>query len=105
MAPYYNTNTVFLTLQNGQKVTTAYDPNLSPYQNQYVLGPMLWNMAASMFKTVNLTERVKLRVNLDFLNNVFNMPGTGMPGGDGVIQMRNSANLPRVLQYTIRISF
>src|ERR1044071_10391823 len=37
---------------------------------------LLWNMAASAFKTVASSERVFRRVKADFLNNVFNMPGT-----------------------------
>ena len=62
---------------------------------------MIWNMAASAFKSVRLTERTYLRVNADFLNNVFNMPGTQTPGGDGVILNRTSANSPRVLLYLL----
>ena len=33
-----------------------------------------------------ITERVTLRANVDFLDNVFNMPGTTMPGADGIDQ-------------------
>ena len=62
-------------------------------------------MTASLFKTVHLTERVMLRINADFLNNVFNMPGTQTPGGDGVILNRTSANSPRVLQLTMRLTW
>jgi len=46
-----------------------------------------------------------LRVNADFLNNVFNMPGTQTPGGDGVILNRTSANSPWVLQLTMRLTW
>jgi hypothetical protein len=66
---------------------------------------MIWNMAASAFKTIPLTETVFLRVNADFLNNVFNMPGTNVPGSDGIILNRTSPNLPRVLQLTIRLTW
>jgi hypothetical protein len=66
---------------------------------------MIWNMAASAFKTIPITERVFLRVNADFLNNVFNMPGTNLPGADGVILNRTSANSPRVLQLTMRLTW
>jgi len=60
---------------------------------------------------VKVTEKVLLRVNVDFLNNVFNMPGTYMPTPsasslpDGVITTKNSANSPRVLQLTVRLTF
>jgi hypothetical protein len=69
------------------------------------MGPMIWSMAASAFKTIPITERVFLRVNADFLDNVFNMPGTTMPGSDGIILNRNSANPPRVLQLTMRLTW
>ena len=55
--------------------------------------------------SVPVTERVFLRVNADFLNNVFNMPGTNLPGGDGIILNRTSANAPRVLQLTMRLTW
>lgn len=83
--PFYETNTVFVRLKDGTNQRTSLDTGLHPLQNQFVLGPMIWNMAGSAFKTVRLTERTYLRVNADFLNNVFNMPGTNLPGGDGII--------------------
>jgi len=72
---FYETNTVWVPLKNGTLQRTGYGGFVDPMQNQFVLGPMLWNMSASAFKTVKLTERVLLRFNADFLNNVFNMPG------------------------------
>ncbi|MCE5309255.1 MAG: hypothetical protein LLG20_16565, partial [Acidobacteriales bacterium] len=105
MYNYYETNTVWITLNNGVNQPVAYNNGLHPLRNQFVLGPMLWSMSASAFKTVSLTERVALRVNVDFLDNVFNMPGTTMPGSDGIITNRNSANSPRTLQLTMRLSW
>jgi len=102
---FYESNTVFVRLKDGTQQRTTLDTGIHPLQNQYVLGPMLWNMAASAFKTVPITERIFLRVNADFLNNVFNMPGTNLPGGDGVILKRTSANSPRVLQLTMRLTW
>jgi len=75
-------------------------------QNQYFLGPFHWAMTASLFKTVHLTERVMLRINADFLNNVFNMPGTPNPSGiSGLISTQGSSNAPRTLQLTGRLTF
>jgi hypothetical protein len=102
---FYETNTVFVPLKDGTLQRTTLDTALHPLQNQYLLGPMIWNMAASAFKTIPITERVFLRVNADFLNNVFNMPGTMMLGNDGVILNRTSANSPRVLQLTMRLTW
>jgi hypothetical protein len=103
--PFYETNTVFVPLKDGTLQRTTLDTGLHPLQNQFLTGPMIWNMAASAFKTVPLTERVFLRVNVDFLNNVFNMPGTTLPTPDGVITNRTSANSPRVLQLTMRLTW
>ena len=102
---FYESNTVFVPLKDGTTQRTTYDTGLHPLQNQFALAPMIWNMAASAFKSVRLTERTYLRVNADFLNNVFNMPGTQVPGGDGVILNRTSANSPRVLQLTMRLTW
>jgi len=104
-SPFYESNTVFVRLRDGTNQRTTLDPGIHPLQNQYVLGPMLWSMAASAFKTVPITERVNLRVNADFLNNVLNMPGSNLPGGDGIISNRTSANAPRVLQLTMRVTW
>jgi hypothetical protein len=108
--PFYETNTVFVPLQNGTVQRTSLGGFVDPMQNQFMLGPMQWNMSASAFKTVKINERAFLRINVDFLNNVFNMPGTFVPVPstslpDGVITTKTSANSPRVLQLTLRVTF
>jgi hypothetical protein len=105
-AQYYETNTAFVPLANGTPQVLSYAPGLNPMQNQYFLGPFHWTMTASLFKSVHLTEKVLLRINADFLNNVFNMPGTPNPNGtNGLISMQSSANSPRTLQLTGRLTF
>jgi hypothetical protein len=78
---------------------------LDPYQNQVMLGPCLWKMTASAFKVIDINERVHLRLHADFLNNVFNMPGTNLPAANGIASQQASANSPRVLQLTMRLTF
>jgi hypothetical protein len=102
---FYDSNTVLVRLQSGAMQRTTMNTGLHPLQNQYVLGPMVWNMQASLFKSIPLSDRVFLRTNVDFLENVFNMPGTTMPGGDGVITNRFSQVSPRVLQLTVRLTW
>ncbi|MEK7408654.1 MAG: TonB-dependent receptor [Acidobacteriota bacterium] len=104
MYPYYESNTAWVPLKDGTLQRTSFDTGLHPLINQYVLGPMIWNMHASAFKSVRLREQMFVRFNVDFFS-VFNMPGTTMPGGDGVILNRSSANSPRVLQLTLRLSW
>ena len=62
-------------------------------------------MTASVFKTVPITERVSLRLNLDAFN-VFNHPGLQMPNGTtGLIDLRYSGQGARTLQYSMRLSW
>ena len=51
-----------------------------------------------------ITERVNLRFNADFFN-VLNYPGLVQPGADGIASQRNSANSPRNLQLTLRLTW
>jgi hypothetical protein len=46
MYNYYETNTVWITLNNGVNQPVAYNTGLHPLRNQFVLGPMRWNMSA-----------------------------------------------------------
>src|SRR5260370_35940933 len=95
---YNNTNNVLVPLKNGTNQLVAYDTGLNPLRNQWVAGPWLTNLSASVYKTVAVTERVKLRVNLDAFN-VLNQPGRVTPSTDSIISLRNSAQGARVLQY------
>ena len=103
-ANYNNTNNVLVPLKNGTNQLVAYDNGLNPLRNQWVAGPWLTNLSASLYKTVPITERVKLRINLDAFN-VLNQPGLGTPSTEGIISLRNSAQGARVLQYTARITW
>jgi len=100
---YVGTNTVFIRLNNGSTQAVAIDPNMHPWQNQYMLGPFNWNLDASLFKQIPITERMRVRFNADFFN-VLNRPGTPMPGqAGGVLTFANSVNAPRTLQLTLRL--
>ncbi|HEY7617953.1 MAG TPA: TonB-dependent receptor, partial [Terriglobales bacterium] len=103
--PFYESNTVFVSLKNGTLQRTTYDSNFHPMRFQYLLGPMVWSMNASAFKAIQLREQVFLRFNIDFFN-VFNMPGTRLPDSTtGIISNQLSQNSPRVLQLTGRLSW
>jgi hypothetical protein len=101
---FNNNNNVIVKLKDGTNQTVAYDNGLNPLRNQWVEGPWITNLSASVYKTVPITERVKLRVNLDAFN-VLNQPGIGTPSTEGIISLRNSAQGARVLQYTARITW
>jgi hypothetical protein len=102
--PFYETNTVFVRLNNGINQRVDFNTNLHPLQNQFLLGPSRWSMNASAFKSVQFKENVFLRFNIDFFN-VLNMPGTTMPGAGGIVTKQFSDNAPRVLQVTGRLTW
>jgi len=102
--PYYETNTAWVKLNDGTLQRTTLDTNLHPFRNQFVLGPWGFGLDASLFKVARINERVNLRFNADFFN-VLNYPGLVQPGADGIASRRNSANSPRNLQLTLRLTW
>ncbi len=101
---YYETNTAWVTLKNGSVVRTTMDTNLHWYRNQYVPGPWSFGLDASAFKAIPITERVVIRFNADFFN-VLNDPGLVQPDATGIASKRTSANTPRQLQLTLRLTW
>jgi hypothetical protein len=104
--PNFNdTNNVIVPLKNGTNQLVAFDNGLNPWRNQAVAGPWLTNMTASLYKTIPITERVNLRINLDAFN-VFNQPGLPLPDANtGILSLRTSAQAARTLQYTARLTW
>jgi hypothetical protein len=104
LSSYWDTNTVWVPLQDGTVARTSYTTGMNPLQNQYILGPFSWSLNASLFKVVPIREKMFLRLNADFFS-VLNRPGMPQPGTNGVIDMNTSANSPRVLQMTARLTW
>jgi hypothetical protein len=74
-------------------------------RQQYVPSIRRWGLDASIFKTVPITERFRLRINADFFN-VLNHPGNpNSVGSTGMLSTRNSDNSPRTLQLTLRLTW
>ena len=99
---YYDTNTAFIPLKNGQVVQAALNTGLNPFRNQYFLGPFSYSQNASMFKSFNLTEQVRLRFESDFFN-VFNAQGLNQPGAYGISSLQTSAKAARAIQFSLRL--
>jgi hypothetical protein len=102
---FWDSNNVWLPMANGSVQRTTFNDNLHPYRNQYNRGPNQWFMDASLFKHINVTERVAMRFTVDFFN-VFNNPNnpTG-PGSNGVLSTRNSGSDGRTTQLGLRLTF
>jgi hypothetical protein len=106
--PNYGTNNVTVPLANGQNLLTAYNPGpigVNPFWKTNFLGPFNYTTDMSLFKVFSLTERLKLRINVDTFN-AFNIQGNTNPNGlDGIQQFINSYWTPRQVQFSARLSF
>ena len=104
----YDTDYVYLPLITGGVVRVNYDTGLHPWRNQYRLGPFNWTLDSSLMKFFHLTERTRLRVNVDVFN-VFNVQGLNVPASDGIASLASSFGgfgfRPRQVQLTMRLEF
>jgi hypothetical protein len=105
ISQYWDTNNVWVKLQNGTSQIVGYNNGLHPWRNQYLPSVLQWNQDASVFKNVRFREQVELRLSADFFN-VFNHPGNpNTVGGDGFLNTRNSGNAARILQLGLRLNW
>ncbi|MBS1825845.1 MAG: TonB-dependent receptor [Acidobacteria bacterium] len=105
VSQFWDTNTVWVPLNNGTVQRTVFNDGLHPWRQQYLPGVRQWGVDASLFKTIPITESVRLRLNADFFN-VFNNPGNpNSIGGDGILSTMNSGNAARELQLTLRLTW
>jgi hypothetical protein len=104
----YGNNNVPITLKNGTQVLASYSPGPSganPFSQTVLLGPYNYTTDISLYKVFSVTERVKLRVNVDAFN-AFNIQGRVNPNTtDGIESLQTSYWTPRQVQFTARVSF
>jgi Carboxypeptidase regulatory-like domain len=107
LSQFWDTNSVWVRLNNNTVQRVNYNDNLVPWRNQYIRVPNQWFMDASLFKNTKITEKVSLRVNIDIFNvlNNPNNPTAISNTNDGILTTRNSGSPARVMQITIRLSF
>jgi hypothetical protein len=113
---YFGDNEVNLTLPGSTKASAiAYVPSIAatstnsigdnPFTHTVIDGPLFWNTDASIFKVLPITERVRLRFNMDVFN-ALNVQGYNNPSAsDGTEQLTSSKNTPRLIQLTLRLQF
>ena len=105
ISQFWDTNNVWVPLNNNTVQRLTFNNNLVPWRNQWMRAPNQWFMDASLFKFVNIGERASLRLNIDFFN-VFNNPNNPTTvTSDGILTTRNSGSPARVMQLTVRLSF
>jgi hypothetical protein len=105
VSQFWDTNNVWIKLNNGNVQRTGLNPGVHPWRNQYLPGIRQWGLDASLFKNIRFAERVNVRVNADFFN-VLNAPGNpNSIGGDGFLNVRSSGNAARTLQFGARLTW
>jgi hypothetical protein len=104
VSTYWDTDTVWVPLENGATQRIEYNPNLHPFRNQYIGGPLQWNLDASIFKRIRIRESAELRFTIDAFN-VFNHPNTPIGGSSGILDTRGQSNASRELQLSVRLSW
>lgn len=107
-APNFGNNNVSVRLANGSSVTTPYSPGpagVHPFGFTTLQGPYNWQTDMSLYKVFMLSERFRLRFNIDAFN-AFNIQGMTNPNAtDGINTMQTSYWTPRQIQLTLRLSF
>ena len=102
---FWDTNTMWLRLDNGNVQQVGFNDNLNPTRNQFLPGVWSWANDASLFKEIPIREQVRLRVNLDAFN-VFNRPGIPTDvASNGLVSTRSSGNASREMQVTVRLTW
>ncbi len=102
---YWDTNTVWIQLNNGSIQRTTFNNGLNPYRNQFFPGPRQWSQDVSLYKRFKIREGVELRFNFDAFN-VFNHPNNlATVDAAGVLATRSQANAARELQLAVRLSW
>lgn len=106
--PNFGNNNVTITLKNGSPVTVGYSPGpagANPFSQTMLQGPKNFQTDLSLYKVFALSERVKLRINVDAFNG-FNIQGRVNPNAsDGIESLQTSYWTPRQVQLTARLSF
>lgn len=102
-APYYGTNTVFITLNNGTVYRGAYG-GIAPLQNQYVQSPGLWILSASLFKVFSLNDRFRLRFQWDIFNPTNSPQEPQSPSNSqGLLYTNVNGTAARNMQFSLRL--
>jgi hypothetical protein len=101
---YWNTNTEWVKLADGSVKRTTW-AGVTPFNNQFLPSVLQWSVDASLFKNIPITERFRLRLQLDAFN-VLNHPGSpNSVSSSGLLSEQYSGNSARTLQLSGRVSW
>ena len=104
--PADGNNTVPVRLANGQIFMANYSANMVNWNaRNFLKGPGAWNQDASLFKTIPIRERYRLRLTGDFFN-AFNHPNDNSPNQKtGLQDLSRQSNAPRTIQLSARVEW
>jgi hypothetical protein len=92
-------------LANGSVRNTLMTDMLNWNARNFFRGPGSWNEDLSVFKNLQITERVKTRLTADFFN-VFNHPNDVSPNQvTGLQNLSIQNNEPRIIQLSVRLEW
>lgn len=101
-----NNNLIPQTLADGTTVHTNVNAGTVNWNSRnFFQGPGAWNEDLSVYKTIALKERYKLRLTGDFFN-AFNHPNNNKPNTTtGLIDLSQQANAARIIQLSAKFEF
>jgi hypothetical protein len=92
-------------LADGTTVLTNVNENVVWNARNFFRGPGSWNQDLSIFKWINVTEKVRVRLTADFFN-ALNHPVDGNPNTTtGLQDLSTQANSPRIIQFSMRVEW
>jgi hypothetical protein len=93
------------TLSNGTIRQTPIGDTVSPNARAFFRGPGAWNLDLSLFKNFQITETVQLRFTADFFNAPNHPLDVNPNATTGLQDLSLSANQPRIVQFSGRLSW
>ena len=92
-------------LSNGSVRQTPITDSVNWNSRAFFKGPGAWNVDASVFKNISVTERVTARFTADFFN-AFNHPNDSNPNNTtGLQDLSAQPNDPRIIQLSLRLQW
>jgi hypothetical protein len=99
------TNQIPQVLGDGSVRLTSISDNVNWNARSFFRGPGAWNQDLSIFKTFQITERVKTRFTADFFNALNHANDGGVNSTTGLQDLSVQSNDPRIIQFSLRVEW
>jgi outer membrane receptor protein involved in Fe transport len=99
------TNRVPVRLANGSVRLTSITDNVNWSARNFFRGPGSWNQDISLFKTFQITERIKTRFTADFFNALNHANDVNPSSTSGLQDLSVQGNEPRIIQLSLRVEW